>query len=488
MQEEKKTKNKKIIKRNGMRNNKAITLIALVITIIVLMIISGITVATLMGDNGIIKRAGDAKETQRGAAVQDEVTLAIAENGMIDQLNSVNGGNEAKKGKTEVIADLVGKGYLHGDEATLLQTEDTITIGSITIDFSALEVESGGGGTELEKGPNGKPLVNKTNIPETSHDKIIGEDANGNQVVVPDGFKVADDSGTTVKDGIVIEDSEGNQYVWIPVSNINHDGTGKIKVNSASEEGVEITLGRYTFATSSPGDPTLAASSYQYADSYETPVNISSYYQELPTYRQSNELVDLTGTNTTAKELGTFINSVSANKGYYIARYEASYRADGKAGSKVSTSTADTLALTEAPTTRTSGDLWNFVRQGEAATACQNLYSTIKSDLMNSYAWDTAIVYIQAMGNTNYANTSNINGTLRNTGLTGEQECKIFDMAGNTMEWTTEYSSSPAGSTAVPCVYRGGNYYNYFNCTRTRGYFNATYNYYGLSFRPTLYL
>ena len=106
------------------------------------MIISGIAVATLMGDNGIIKRAGDAKETQRGAAVQDEVTLAIAENAMIDQLNSVNGGNENKKKRADVVADLVKKEYLNKDEAKLLETEDTITIGSITIDFSKLPTTS----------------------------------------------------------------------------------------------------------------------------------------------------------------------------------------------------------------------------------------------------------------------------------------------------------------------------------------------------------
>ena len=124
-------------------NNSGITLIALVVTIIVLIILVGIVVATLMGDNGIIKRAGDAKEAQRGATVQDEVTLAIAENEMIDQLNSVNGGQENKKTKTDIVNELAIKGYLTSDDEIELETEDEITIGGITIDFSALENASG---------------------------------------------------------------------------------------------------------------------------------------------------------------------------------------------------------------------------------------------------------------------------------------------------------------------------------------------------------
>ena len=71
-------------------------------------------------------------------------------------------------------------------------------------------------------------------------------DENGNKVVIPGEFKIASDSGTKVKDGIVIEDDEGNQFVWIPVSNVNGDNseTGEeanlIKKKDSTE--VEITL------------------------------------------------------------------------------------------------------------------------------------------------------------------------------------------------------------------------------------------------------
>lgn len=80
----------------------------------------------------------------------------------------------------------------------------------------------------------------------------------------------------------------------------------------------------------------------------------------------------------------------------------------------------------------------------------------VESDLINSYAWDTAIVYIQAMENANYANQTDGNGTLKNTGSTGDEKCKIFDMTGNTEEWTTEYSAPTGSSRAFPCTIRGG--------------------------------
>ena len=54
-----------------MRNNKGITLIALVITIIVLLILAGVSIAMLTGDNGILTQATNAKdETAKAEAIE----------------------------------------------------------------------------------------------------------------------------------------------------------------------------------------------------------------------------------------------------------------------------------------------------------------------------------------------------------------------------------------------------------------------------------
>ena len=329
------------------------------------------------------------------------------------------------------------------------------------------------------------------------------KDSNGNLIKVPQGFKIAQDSGINVTEGIVIEDNDiitgignnrGNQYVWIPV------GTGIKKADGSS---VDITLGRYTFADgtndkASDGTTVLAKGTpilQQNAENYTQEVLIDSYFKELSTSRTgvASEAVD--GLNTTSrgkqKQDGTyegiksFIDSVKANGGYYIARYEASYGTDGKANSKVSNTADNTYGANPS----TEGTLWNNVTQLNAATACYDIYTTATTDLINSYAWDTAIVYIQNFSvDTDYSYQTTKNTSLSNTGTNGDEVCKINDMASNTSEWTTEYSAYASSSDAYPCTSRGGNFLTSSIYTSIRSSSNATVSDESFTFRPTLYM
>lgn len=60
-----------------MRNNKGITLIALVITIIVLLILAGVSIAMLTGQNGILNQATNAKEDTAEAEAADRINMAL---------------------------------------------------------------------------------------------------------------------------------------------------------------------------------------------------------------------------------------------------------------------------------------------------------------------------------------------------------------------------------------------------------------------------
>ena len=60
---------------NSLRKERGITLIALVITIIVLLILAGVTIAALSGDNGILQRAAEAKEKTEKAKLEEEKQL-----------------------------------------------------------------------------------------------------------------------------------------------------------------------------------------------------------------------------------------------------------------------------------------------------------------------------------------------------------------------------------------------------------------------------
>jgi len=239
------------------------------------------------------------------------------------------------------------------------------------------------------------------------------EDENGNKIVIPGGFKVVPDGGNDssskvdytyngdgkpcVQDGIVIEDNEGNQFVWIPVGRIkNKNGTTSI-----------IKMGRYMFEKTD-GTPML----FQPADNYETIFTIDSKYQELT--KQS------TG-KTAPKDLKGFITQTKAIGGYYIARYETSSDAKGIYSKAKKTA-------------------WQCTYP-QAETAIRKMYNNlyVESDLINSYSWDTAIIFIQQYsGNNNYSNKNPIlpSGL---TGEVGDKVCNIYDMASSVYEWTTEY-------------------------------------------------
>ena len=113
--------------------------------------------------------------------------------------------------------------------------------------------------------------------------------------------------------------------------------------------------------------------------------------------------------------------------------------------------------------------------------------SSVKSDLMNSYAWDTAIVYIQEAGNDNYANLPT-DGKFINTGLGTDEVCKINDLAFNCSEWITEYSDKELGMMPnrhnYPTVWRG----EYYTAFRVIGYMTTDGAVRNISFRLCLYM
>ncbi len=74
---------------NFRRNNSGITLIALVITIIVLLILAGVTIATLTGDNGILTQANNAKERTEEAEKDEKANLAQTEDFINEYVNGV---------------------------------------------------------------------------------------------------------------------------------------------------------------------------------------------------------------------------------------------------------------------------------------------------------------------------------------------------------------------------------------------------------------
>ena len=415
--------------RKILKKEKGVTLVALSVTIIILIILAGITIRALFGQNGLIEKAKRARDDTAESTQKEK-----------DSRNKL-----------------------------LQEYEDTI-----------LDIDSDSDSYTIKKAKdNNYVFTSKTPV----------KDEKNNTIMVPAGFKIASDSGDTVQQGIVIEDVsassdtnvQGSQYVWIPVGTFTKD--------DGSTSG-QIKLGRYTFDEST-GTPTLKQDAVNYTQS----VVIESYYSELSTYREGVASDGTDGLNATAKDLKGFIDSVASNGGYYIGRYEASYASGSstenyKAASKISNGYNDysegSMSMSYTPRT-----LWNYITQIDASKVAINTYAgstSVKSDLINSYAWDTAIVYIQEAGNSNYANQTSKNYSLANTGANADEVCKINDMASNVIELTTEYSSSTLSFNAGPCTHRGGlcSRSDFYPANRGNSIAADSYDYIG--FRLSLYL
>ena len=386
---------------------KGITLIALVVTIIILLILAGVTLNIALSYNGLFKKARDVAEKYKEAQREEERKI-----------------------------------------------------------------------TEIEK--QFRPVV--TTMTEFAESNIEAKDSLGNLITIPKGFKIV--NGDTVQDGIVIEDKDENQFVWIPVSNIDGDNNAKTEPNSEDlitingDEKVEITLGRYIFKrelnnetqTYGDGTPTLVQKGSECTKNGEK-------YMISGKWEENTRIGQIEG-YAKAKDLKGFVESVKKNHGYYIARYEA-----GKS------------ELKEEIPVSTKGKTWDSLTQGAASLASQKMYEgdgSFESDLVNSFAWDTAIVFIQAMEHSDYSIESSVNKHKMETGETNDEKCHIYDMSGNVMEWTTEFSSAEYLGKPAPCSCRGGSIMDEATvssgCARDRNYTNEDETNWLIGFRPLLYL
>ena len=114
--------------------NKGVTLIALVITIIVLLILAGVTIAMLTGENGILTQAAKAKEETRGGAVEEARDL-WKNNKETDKLT----GTSTAQSLDELLAELKKQKQLTDEEIAIIKETGKITIGSRTIEFGTGE-------------------------------------------------------------------------------------------------------------------------------------------------------------------------------------------------------------------------------------------------------------------------------------------------------------------------------------------------------------
>ncbi|MCI8964779.1 MAG: formylglycine-generating enzyme family protein [Clostridia bacterium] len=152
------------------------------------------------------------------------------------------------------------------------------------------------------------------------------------------------------------------------------------------------------------------------------------------------------------QNVNKFVESVNKYGGFYIARYEASISKNKDSSKYVATTIQN-----RAPWTNVS---YSTAQDVAMKTSAELEYGDCKTEIMNSYAWDTTLKWIDSsiVGYSEDLNYGNYSGNITYTGATKtDMVNNICDISGNVKEWTSEKYIGNSNSSNECRVVRGGN-------------------------------
>ena len=392
---------------------KGITLVALVVTIVVLLILAGVSINLVLGNNGIIDKA---KEAQRKSAEATQNDLK-GMNGLVSEMEGALAGN--------------------GGAITKVPAEAT-----------------------AETAPY---------FPDNTFTKKEG----------------------TIDTGLVIQDANGNEYVWVVVPRTTAvyatTGLGKTTFTDTDYTNIETDLKSYT---------SIYVTTSVYSDVY------------YPDDKNVGWFADATAYNNLKNSM---LKSVYENGGFYVGRYEAGIAENRTSEGPTNSDEKYTIEGMLTPVSKADAYPYTYVTRTQAQNLASNVNSGTKtSSLMFGVQWDLVLAFMSkdtakitstdvltknsaTIGNytdstfqlsqtgkyatmsdgslsstwnpsttatTNFVDSSRNklaqssgNGILVTTGTSKKNKVmNIYDIAGNVFEWTLELTSS----TYCPCALRGG--------------------------------
>ena len=442
-----------------MKKNKGITLVALVVTIVVLLILAGVSINLVLGNNGIIAKAKDA-ETKSAEASQNDLK---GMNGLVSEMEGALAGN----GST-------GSGSGNGG--------------------------AGGSGADT-KVPAEATAETAPYFPDNTFTKKEG----------------------TIDTGLVIKDASGNEYVWVVVPRTTAvyatTGLGKTTFTDADYTSIENDLKEYT--KTYRGSTSFITDTW-YADDknegwlseteYKTLKNsmLKSVYENGGFYVGRYEAG--IGTNRTSIE-------AQVNGKYPVPTTAPVTKADAYPYTYVTRTQAQNLASNVKSGTKTSslmfGVQWDLVlafmhNKGNIEDSTLTSNSTTIGNYYNStfdlnrgkYAqcgqlgntWknfdsalDSIVVSNETTGKMKKTEQNSYkNGILLTTGGTEQSKVmNIYDIAGNVYEWTLEKTPN----TYEPCVTRGGlfNDTGSYRPAAEHGGSSSGHSFYSIGFRVSIF-
>ena len=444
-----------------MKNNKGITLVALVVTIVVLLILAGVSINLVLGNNGIIAKAKDA-ETKSAEASQNDLK---GMNGLVSEMEGALAGN----GST-------GSGSGNGG--------------------------AGGSGADT-KVPAEATAETAPYLPDNTFTKKEG----------------------TIDTGLVIQDASGNEYVWVVVPRTTAvyatTGLGKTTFTDADYTSIENDLKEYT--KTYRGSTSFITDTW-YADDknegwlseteYKTLKNsmLKSVYENGGFYvgryeagiaenGTSDEQTNSDG-KYTIEGMPVPVSKADAYPYTYVTRTQAQNLASNvNSGTKISSlmfgvqwdlvlafmhnkGNIEDSTLTSNSTT--IGNYYNStfdLNRGKYAQ-CGQLGNTWKNF---DSALDSIVVSNETTGKMKKTEQNSYqNGILLTTGGTEQSKVmNIYDIAGNVYEWTLEKTPN----TYEPCVTRGGlfNDTGSYRPAAEHGGSSSGHSFYSIGFRVSIF-
>ena len=400
---------------------RGISLIVLIVTIIVIIILAAAVILTITKNNPV-SSAKEATFKEDVTAIQDELSMYLSKK-YTDNPTSFDESSVNLSGDSMVTELPSTKKYkdkvsiIKGKLVWAGETDDNIEYKWFS---------------EVTDGATKRSVSVRNEWKEKIAEEVEG-------VPIPKGFKYKEGTKDT---GLVIQDENKNEFVWVPAAESTYAKDTSLSGNAAPT-----------------GDDTLP-----------------------------NGITDETA-------------DVVKYGGFYIGRYEAGVpenqsSIDGKSGS---TSNVEGI-----PVSKKSAIVWTSIGYTNAKASAESMISNeyVQTGLITGRAWDRTCYWIKDSLNSintsaslsdsryygNYINSLGLanknNGVKRTAGFNESWKIKnIYDLAGNVWEWTSEASSSRfisrggscySGGSAYPVSYRYGNDGSYTNAY--------------IGFRPRLYI
>ena len=367
------------------RSKKGITLVALVVTIVVLLILAGVTITALLGDDGIIKKAQNAADLMNNAIQSEQNEM----NALLNELDEIIAGNGGGTGGDDTVE--MPSGW-NPSKVKAVKSEDNVVV-PVPIGFTA--------------------------------STIAGEKSVATGFVIKQG----DNGGAT---------SGVNEFVWVPVTNPSEmfgtDSKGK-------------SFGKlYNFGTSS--SPTNPPEAYNWTETgwtdatgYREPDIVTDYDGNDATNNSSYFTSAISPTMTGSQfktqlqnEFEDMRKSVETYGGFYIGRYETGNLKQAK-------------AVVQKNNTDINNQNW-YVMYQKCKTIAQNTQGT-SSMLWGcqwdaTLRWFLKSGKVEYVTDSKNKGHYGADGPMEEgTGSNDDYSVNnIYDMAGNVRDWTLEANNT----------------------------------------------